>query len=84
MTLSEGISAQEISVWLAQGLGQEKAQALVAGGCQKLGYWQKVLAREQVHGLLDLIAQEPGLVGMTAMLAKSRLHFLKASATLNR
>jgi hypothetical protein len=76
------LACSELSRWLATGLGDEKARAVVLEARQHLRIPAEVLSIEQVHSLLDHLAEDSGLVGMTAMLAKSRLHFLKAARSL--
>jgi hypothetical protein len=83
-TAERYVDPQEIVTWLATSLGDVKAKEVVDGGLAALRLPSRALTDPQVHAVLDHLAQEPGIVGMTAMLAKSRLHFLQAALRLER
>lgn len=76
------LSTREVAQWFARSLGEEKAVSLIDEACASQGLHGDTLAPDEVKSLLDSIATEPGLIGMTAMLVKSRLHFLAATTTL--
>lgn len=69
-----GVSRGDLAKLLAQALGNEKASDAVNKAAQKLGLRRDVLDKDQALSVLEQIAQTPGLVGITARFAKSRLH----------
>jgi hypothetical protein len=60
---------------LSQSIGDDKASAIVDEAAQALGYGAS-LDREQALLVLERIAQSPGLVGIAARFAKSRVHLV--------
>lgn len=58
---------------LSKTLGDAKATAVVEAHARALGL-PPTLTRDQALQLLEHIAQEPGIVGITARFAKTRLH----------
>lgn len=66
-------SRQDVVAMLASALGQEKAGELIDAAARKLGLHPTSLSREQVLSLLDHLAQQPGLPGITARFAKARV-----------
>lgn len=57
---------------LAPSLGEEKSAEVVTGALAKLGLDGPALEPPQVDAVLDLLASEPGLVGVAARVAKQR------------
>lgn len=68
------VSRADIARLLSQALGNEKAHGTVNKAAQQLGYRRELLDKNQALTVLEHIAQTPGLVGITARFAKSRLH----------
>ena len=64
-------------------LGEEKASAIVDEAAQVLGYGP-ALDRDQALSVLEHIAQSPGLVGIAARFAKSRVHLVWSEAANER
>lgn len=68
------ISRGEVIKLLSQALGHEKATDVVAQAAFRLGIRREILDKSQALSVPEQIAQTPGLVGITARFAKSRLH----------
>jgi hypothetical protein len=71
--------ATELAGHLSQALGQEKALAEVQAAARELGLSPLGVRRQDALAILDRIAGAPGIVGITARFAKSRLHLKWAS-----
>jgi hypothetical protein len=69
-----GVTRADLAKLLAQALGNEKALDAVSKAATKLGIRRDPLDKDQALSVLEQIAQTPGLVGITARFAKSRLH----------
>ncbi|HMY58267.1 MAG TPA: hypothetical protein PKL17_14115 [Pseudomonadota bacterium] len=69
-----GVTRADLAKLLAQALGNEKAYDAVSKAAQKLGLRREKLDKNEALSVLELIAQTPGLVGITARFAKSRFH----------
>lgn len=65
---------------LSTAVGAEKAEALVHSTCHSLGVFRDPLTESEAHRALASLAEHDGIVGLVAMLAKSRLHFTKAAS----
>lgn len=65
---------QDIITALARSLGGEHARNLVESHTQALGFNGQALTREQALAVLEEIANQPGIVGITGRFAKARLH----------
>lgn len=60
---------------LSHSVGEEKAGDAVRGAAKELGMkGEKPVSFEQALEIFEKIAQTPGIVGVTARFAKSRLH----------
>lgn len=59
---------------LSPSLGQKKAEALIHEAADALGLRSDMLARQDALRIMEKIADQPGLVGVTARFAKSRVH----------
>jgi hypothetical protein len=66
----------EVAALIAPSLGDEKARAIVADTARSLGMTSAQLENAQCLRLLDAIALQPGIVGISARFAKSRFHLL--------
>lgn len=66
------IPRAELVLSLAPSLGEEKSVEVVNGALAKLGFDDAVLEPAQVDAVLELLAAEPGLVGVAARVAKQR------------
>ena len=72
------IARRDLAKMIAGTIGDEKAQEAVAGACSAAGLTGDSLSWEEALAVLGRIAVTPGVVGITARFAKSRMH-LKAS-----
>ena len=77
------LDLDDLARMLAPTLGLEKASEVVTGAAGELGLRRSTLGRDETHQLLDRLGEAPGLVGLTAALAKSRLHFARAKRHLD-
>lgn len=60
---------------LSKAIGEEKAEAVVRDTARKLGLGSYTdFSQRQALEILESIASTPGIVGVTARFAKSRLH----------
>jgi hypothetical protein len=64
----------QLVMLLASAVGEEKAADAVTTASRALNYFDPVLDKPQALKLLDKIAETPGLVGITAKFAKTRVH----------
>lgn len=69
---------------LSPGVGEHMARAAVHSALDALGMPHDGLSREDVLRTLDHIAQTPGVVGVTARFARSRLILQWASDDYSR
>jgi hypothetical protein len=67
------LNSAELAHYLASALGDAKALELVEVAVAKLGLVATRLERADALRVLELIAAEPGLVGIAARFVKSRL-----------
>ncbi|MCA9629154.1 MAG: hypothetical protein KC766_15845 [Myxococcales bacterium] len=58
---------------LAPALGQDAALQAVRHACRLVGCSESELQREEAMKVLETVAEQPGLVGITGRFAKSRL-----------
>lgn len=72
------IARRELVKMIAGTIGDHKATEAVVAACAAVGIWAEDLTWEQALAVLGRIAETPGIVGITARFAKSRMH-LKAS-----
>lgn len=72
-TLTQGHSRPELAALLSQNLGTEKATELVTAAARELGFLTPSLSTQQCLEVLERIAVQPGLVGIAARFAKSRV-----------
>lgn len=74
--IEAGVSRADLARLLAQSLGHEKATDAIHRAAHALGIRREidVLDKSQALAVLEQVAQTPGLVGITARFAKSRLH----------
>lgn len=63
---------------LSRTLGSDKALETVSLAAAQLGAGEQ-LNRDQALGVLEHIAQQPGIVGIAARFAKSRVHLVWGS-----
>lgn len=68
--------SEQIAALLARTIGDEKALNLVTAAVGVLGFHHEELARAEALAVLEEISNEPGLVGISARFAKSRVHLL--------
>ena len=71
--MSGARTLRNLATLLSKTLGDTKASHVVAQHAQELGLVDP-LSREQALTLLERIAQTPGIVGITARFAKTRLY----------
>jgi hypothetical protein len=60
---------------LGRSLGADKAAEAVNVAAQELGLGE-LLSRDEALRLLEHVARQPGIVGITARFAKSRVHLV--------
>lgn len=58
---------------LAPSLGEDAAQEVVERACETSGLTSMELTRDEALRVLEVVAEQPGLVGITARFAKSRV-----------
>lgn len=58
---------------LAPSLGEDAAQEVVERACEASGLTSMELTRDEALRVLEVVAEQPGLVGITARFAKSRV-----------
>jgi hypothetical protein len=71
--MAKMIHRRELVQLLSSSLGSEKAEALVIDAAVALRLSTIELTHEQAVQVLERVAQEPGIVAITAGLAKIRL-----------
>jgi hypothetical protein len=59
---------------LSPSIGLEKAQECVSDAIRELALSPLGLTRADALAILEILAQEPGIIGVTARFAKSRVH----------
>jgi len=60
---------------LSHSVGDEKAELAVRSAANSLGFARRPsLSIDEALGVLEKVAETPGIVGVTARFAKSRLH----------
>jgi hypothetical protein len=64
----------ELVQLLSPAIGEEKAEEAIVAACLVLALGADAFDRDQALDVLEAIAQSPGLVGITARFAKSRVH----------
>ncbi len=71
------VSLGQIIDMLSHAVGNEKAESAVLGAARDLGYTPgAILDTNQSLALLEKVAETPGIVGVAARFAKSRVHLL--------
>ncbi len=80
MTAEISFDSRDLERLLASTIGEENARDVVRKTIGSLRFDARDLSREQALSVLEKIACEPGLVGITARLAKSRLRAAKLVA----
>jgi hypothetical protein len=73
---NEGLSRlpqHEVALLLSSSIGLEKAAVCVSDAVAKLGLEPAGLTREDALAVLELIATQSGIIGVTARFAKSRV-----------
>ncbi len=73
MTARTEYDRSELVSLLSATIGHEPATRVVGHAAHSLGFERPRLTREEALATLEHIATEPGLIGITARLAKSRL-----------
>ena len=71
-TTMQGHSYTELAALLSQNLGTEKATELVVAAAKELAFAEP-MSTTQCLEVLERIAVQPGLVGIAARFAKSRV-----------
>lgn len=65
----------KLSKLLSQSVGDEKARAAIDAAARDLGLAHRDdLSVDEALSILERVAETPGIVGVTARFAKSRLH----------
>lgn len=78
--MTKGFSAQDIAQMLARTVGDEKALTIVTQAATTLGFSLTGIGRAEALALLEHVSTEPGIVGISARFAKSRVHLLQAQS----
>ncbi|MEW5852176.1 MAG: hypothetical protein AB2A00_25530 [Myxococcota bacterium] len=73
MSTPSNLSRDDVAGALSQSLGKAKADELVSRVATELGLPAGALTVPQALSILEHIAQQPGIVGVTARFAKSRM-----------
>jgi hypothetical protein len=68
------IPCSELIRMLSPSLGQQKAEMLILKAAATLGLNPEVVARSDALRIMEKIAEEGGIVSVTARFAKSRVH----------
>ena len=78
MTLPDGspeVQVEQIAHLLSKAVGDERALEVVQDACKELRlHVGRGLSLSDALDVLERIAAQPGLLGVTARFAKSRLH----------
>ncbi|MGE0784961.1 MAG: hypothetical protein AB7S26_04675 [Sandaracinaceae bacterium] len=73
-----GIDATQLAGLLSPSLGDEKARAAIRDAMRSLGIQATAkMSTELALDVLEQIARTPGIVGVTARFAKSRVHLMR-------
>lgn len=78
------LTLETLSAQLAQALGEEKARDVIRATTSGLGLKGPSLSREEALNVLAEIADTPGIVGVCARFARTRLLLASASASMKR
>jgi hypothetical protein len=81
---SESFSATRLTELLAPTLGWEKSAEVVGAALARLGLPQGVIAPAEAFSVLDALAQTPGMVGIAARFARTRVDVPRVSTTRPR
>lgn len=74
-THDPGIDLVKLAGLLSKSIGEEKAEDVVRAAARALGLGAlTTFTQKQALEVLESIASTPGIVGVTARFAKSRLH----------
>jgi hypothetical protein len=68
------LPGREVSLLLSSSIGLEKAEACVTEAIGKLGFDASGLTRADALAILELVATQSGIIGVTARFAKSRVY----------
>jgi len=68
------IAKRELAKMIAATIGDDKALEAVSSACAGAGFTGENLSWEEALAVLGRIAETPGVVGITARFAKSRMH----------
>jgi hypothetical protein len=65
---------RELVLLLSHSIGLEKAEECVSEAIRGLGLSPVALSRDDALAVLELLAGQPGIIGVTARFAKSRVY----------
>jgi hypothetical protein len=65
---------RELVLLLSHSIGLQKAQECVSDAILGLGLSPVALSKEDALAVLERLALQPGIIGVTARFAKSRVH----------
>ncbi len=68
-----GIAPTKLVELLAPALGEDVAQQTIERACQVVGCDINDMGRAEALRVLEVVAEQPGLVGITGRFAKSRV-----------
>ncbi|MBL4688479.1 MAG: hypothetical protein JKY37_28075 [Nannocystaceae bacterium] len=78
------LTLETLSAQLAQALGEEKARDVIWSATSALGLRGPALTRQEALNVLAEVADTPGIVGICARFARTRLLLASVSASLKR
>ncbi len=78
------LTLASLSAQLAQALGDEKARDVVADAALELGLTGPSVTREQALEVLADVAETPGIVGVCARFARTRVMLASVSLPTRR
>ena len=77
MSRETELTIDDLVALLSQAIGNDKAEQEILGAAEALGLSRSsALSVPQALGILETVAESPGLVGVAARFAKSRLHLM--------
>ena len=82
--MNQVFTAADLADMLARTLGDEKAKAIVDDAIGKMGFSAAEISRPEALALFEQISAQPGIVGISARFAKSRVHLLGADSAADR
>ena len=76
VNLANERNLRDVATLLSQSLGQVNAELLVRREARVVGFRGEMVTRDQALVLLEHLAKQRGIVGITARFAMARLHLV--------